>query len=366
MELTDEQYSQVIRYVDNEMDAGERQAFEDAVNQIAELYNEVNLYKEIRLLGDSVDKKIMNACDFITATEISKDEEVRALLDDARLQWETEHEDIAKQRHVITPHQLTIVQSLTPSKIKKINKLKWLAAAVFTGFVCLSVVWWNVRNTQDNAAVIISKKAVDSTVITSNKKVNTETIPLPTDTPSTTPSHSDDRQPNAPANTNYASASKREQEKKYRTLFNNNFQPDSTPDNLEGLLEEPMNLYADKNYKDAIANLEMVKDASESRGKQLYDTLTLFHIHYYIAQSYLASGSNITTAITELKRAITVSPDILLITKAEWYLSLAYMKRNEIRKAEGLLKKIIVYEKNGEYKQKAMKLLKDIRNLGAN
>ena len=58
MALTDEQYQRIFRYVDEEMDADEVKAFEAAILENKELCDEVELYKQVRLLSESVEEKI--------------------------------------------------------------------------------------------------------------------------------------------------------------------------------------------------------------------------------------------------------------------------------------------------------------------
>ncbi|MCY7422417.1 MAG: tetratricopeptide repeat protein, partial [Chitinophagaceae bacterium] len=89
--------------------------------------------------------------------------------------------------------------------------------------------------------------------------------------------------------------------------------------------------------------------------------LTRFNTHYYLALSYLASNTGIANAIVNLKSAISNNPDSFLQTKAEWYLALAYLKTTETKKAEQLLKKIILNDNAGEYRQKALLLLTDLK-----
>lgn len=58
MALTDEQYEQIFRYVDKEMDGAELEAFEAALNENKGLHDELDFYKQVRSLGESVEQKI--------------------------------------------------------------------------------------------------------------------------------------------------------------------------------------------------------------------------------------------------------------------------------------------------------------------
>ena len=57
MALTDEQYQQIFKYSDNEMEAEELKAFEAALAENKELRDEVEFYKQVRLLSESIDEK---------------------------------------------------------------------------------------------------------------------------------------------------------------------------------------------------------------------------------------------------------------------------------------------------------------------
>ena len=60
MALTDEQYRQVFRYADGEMDTDERKAFEATLAENNELRDEVHFYIQVARLGKSVEEKISN------------------------------------------------------------------------------------------------------------------------------------------------------------------------------------------------------------------------------------------------------------------------------------------------------------------
>src|SRR5688572_2901077 len=102
MALTDEQYQQIFRYADNEMNATELKTFEAALLENKELRDEVELYKQIRLLSDSVEQKTSNANSPSAVEKKSSHKEIIAMLADARKKWENEYEDESKIKYGIT------------------------------------------------------------------------------------------------------------------------------------------------------------------------------------------------------------------------------------------------------------------------
>ena len=58
MELTDEQYSQILQYVENDMEATEQQSFELVLLQNRYLLDEVEFCIELKSLSQSVVEKI--------------------------------------------------------------------------------------------------------------------------------------------------------------------------------------------------------------------------------------------------------------------------------------------------------------------
>jgi tetratricopeptide (TPR) repeat protein len=234
----------------------------------------------------------------------------------------------------------------TFNKPRRTNQwTRFAIAAVILAVVALSTTWY-LRNTKDTQKIALNNKPADTTAITPDKKEPLAKKDLPNK--SSSPVNHQPNQKIPPYN-------KARQSKSSKALFAQNFKPDAAPQHKEGLLEEPLQLYADKNYKDAIETFEMAKAALETRGNS-NTKLTYFNTHYYLALSYLAADTGLTTAITELNAALNSSPDNLLKSKAMWYLALAYLKNGDINKAEALLKKI-VSDNTCNCRQKAIDLI---------
>ncbi|MEJ7830839.1 MAG: hypothetical protein WKF91_21720 [Segetibacter sp.] len=239
------------------------------------------------------------------------------------------------------------------SKVRRMNQWTSIAvAAVILGVIALGITWY-VRDTKEDSKIALNNKAADSTlVITDNKEEPLAKNNLPGS--SSSPGNNQPYKKIPPPN-------KARQSESNKALFARNFKPDATPQNEEGLLEEPLNFYADKNYKDAIETFEMAKAALETRGSSNSNTkLTSFNTHYYLALSYMTANLRTANAISNLKYAISNSPDAFLQAKAEWYLALAYLKLVDVKKAAALLKKISVNNNAGEYRQKAIHLLNEM------
>lgn len=89
------------------------------------------------------------------------------------------------------------------------------------------------------------------------------------------------------------------------------------------------------------------------------NTLVAFYIHYYKAQSLLATN-HAAEAIAELHIAMRKSPDSFFSNKVSWYLALAYLNGGDIKKAEQILQQQARNNAAGRYQHKAANLLKAI------
>lgn len=87
--------------------------------------------------------------------------------------------------------------------------------------------------------------------------------------------------------------------------------------------------------------------------------LVPFYIHYYKAQSFLATN-HAARAIAQLHMAIRKSPDSIFSSKVNWYLALAYLNGGNIKKAEQLLQQLSGNSTAGQYQSQAAELLKVI------
>ena len=102
MALTDEQYQQIFRYVDEEIDADEVKAFEAALIENRELFDELEFYKQVRLLGDAVEQKARGKDRLRDEEKKISHEQTSAMLARARKKWENTYEDELKLKYGIT------------------------------------------------------------------------------------------------------------------------------------------------------------------------------------------------------------------------------------------------------------------------
>ena len=66
-------------------------------------------------------------------------------------------------------------------------------------------------------------------------------------------------------------------------------------------------------------------------------------------------------AISALKNAIAISPDQLSKVRAQWYLALAYLKKDDLEKSKKLLEDISNNKLSPAYKIKARGLLDKLK-----
>src|SRR5687768_262046 len=128
MALTDEQYQQIFRYADDEMDADELKAFEGALVENKELRDEVEFYKQVRALSESVEEKTRDTDPWPADEKKSSTEETWAMLTDARKKWENLYEDDLKLKYGIKP-STNVPPDRQKNKIRRINISRLLIAA---------------------------------------------------------------------------------------------------------------------------------------------------------------------------------------------------------------------------------------------
>ena len=346
MTLTDDQYKQVLKYIDGEMDAVQQQAFENLLLQNTELSDEVEFYKEVRLLSKSVEQKSSEMDLLFSEQKKSNDEPVPQMISQARKKWESQHEAALKLNYGITVTENKNIHEQKQNNYSvRMNAWKWLAAAIL-GVACISVGWWYFKTAKDNTAVVVQN--VGDSVIVNNKK---------TGSGSKTGSQiiSDSSVLRKPVEETITNA----QGEKIERLFKDNFKPDAVPPDKEGPLENAFGYYENKQYEKASRDFETVDIGPVTRSiEEDNQKLTAFYVLYYKALSYMAADINFSKAINELKKAIVISPDEAWKAKGQWYLALAYLKNGEAKTAQELLKQVAGNDEAKELKHKSNELSK--------
>lgn len=348
MALTDEQYSQVFRYADGEMNADERKAFEALLLENKELNDEVELYKLVQSLSESVEQKTRNTEFVPTEEKKSEEEKISSILNHSRKKWESEQEAELKLKYgVNTNEEKHNTAQPRQNKVIRMDSRKWLVAAAVAGIVCLGAGWWYLNYVKNNNTAIVNNEIGDSTNV----------INKTTDRVSTGSTISTDSQ--ALKDKILEGTIAKIKTEKRKALYTTHFKPDPAPVDKDELLEPAFVNYENRQYKQAIRDFEMVDIGPLTRGGEAdKQKINAFYIHYYKALSYMASNNNTTKAVEELKKSITNSPDEGWKVKAQWYLALAHLKRDETEKTQALLKEVSRNDKSSELKQKAIALSK--------
>jgi Sec7-like guanine-nucleotide exchange factor len=135
MELNEEQYSQILKYVENGMDATEQQSFELVLLQNNYLLDEVDFCMELQSLSQSVVEKIRT--DIVSLAEEKKtaNEDVSDMIAGERRNWETGQEEaLVKTLGVLgVKANKTKNDRKEKSRIVRLSKW-WVAAALFLIF----------------------------------------------------------------------------------------------------------------------------------------------------------------------------------------------------------------------------------------
>jgi tetratricopeptide (TPR) repeat protein len=149
---------------------------------------------------------------------------------------------------------------------------------------------------------------------------------------------------------------------KWKILYKKNFKLDTTPEHPPEPLEDAFDYYNMAEYKRAIEAFENIKigDQAVTRGTEEDRELTVFYKLYYEGIAHMAEGG-FQNAVDQLEKAIGKSPDSYLKSKAQWYLALACVKINDLEKTVALLKLLAENEQALDYKEKALKMISDLK-----
>lgn len=360
MNLTDEQYKQVMRYVEGEMNSSEKKVVEAALLKNTALQEEVELYKEVQRLGSAIEQKISSpALQNYTPTS-GEEDAIWALLSGARKEWEEKHELELKQKLGIATPEENLQQCKEQGKVVKTGRWAKLAvAAAFFSAMALGVVWYMQRTKIKQEAAINNK--VNDVQAQSNQPTKTsETI---ANKQSAEPQKENARsQPDEKKQKNNKTEinapERKAVEVNSKPLFATYFKPDAAPEGKEGPLQDAFTAYKNKQYQKTIEELDNMDLGPATRGEEEEQERLKFYTAYYKGLSYLAIDS-VQKAIAELKKA--ESSDSYLQGKASWYLALAYLKAGQKDKALALLQQVEGNTGIKPYQQKVQQLLDQLK-----
>ncbi len=233
--------------------------------------------------------------------------------------------------------------------IKKINRWIPAVAAAVLGIVSLGVLWF-FNHQQSNRLVAVNNKNAGTShqnaADTSSPNLNAGITGI---------AKPDSQKLHTGESKNHILNNVRR-----RQLFAANFKPDALPADVPPSLQEPMADYEAARHRDALEGFDAANPEMATRGmEEGTNTLVPFYIHYYKAQSLLATN-HAAMAIAELHMAMRKSPDSFFSSKVNWYLALANLNSGNIKKAEQLLQQLSANSTAGQYQRKAAELLKVI------
>jgi tetratricopeptide (TPR) repeat protein len=355
--MDEKRFEEIQDYLDGTMSREEQLRFEAELKTSEELSSTLHLYRLIeeemrndatqngeRLLTNSLEKLNKK---YFRAESQQNTPQTEHYLAPAALDSEPPAVDTA-----------TLPTGGDHGRTIRINVIKKIAiAAVSIGIIAIGTVW------------ILQNKRKAPEIAVNNKKA---------DTPKRIPK-SDTISPNViiPPNNVAKSGNNKTQQptiekstttqlqsidrKRLQALYARFAKPDELPGQRLPALEDGDERYESGDYREAIVsyNEAIERTKVNTRGKENEKKKHLFYASYYKAQSYLAMDS-VTKAIPDLNQAMQNSPDDFWKSKTQWYLALAYLKTNEVQKAEALLKQVASNREASEYREKAQELTKEL------
>lgn len=316
MELTNEQYTRIVRYLSGGMDEKEKAFFEAMMRRDEALRSEVDGCREMQSVFESASQKVNDKLEEEEAWAKGNDD-IRALLVQTREDWEKEAEA-----------ETASVKNSDEAKDGAVGKgrilqwrWKWLAmAATIAGGIWLAVLLY-VRSGPSKPAVAENRNEKGRETATVEKPDSLRETPPPPDA---------------------------------QKLFAAYFMPDAPPATADKLLNEPLAFYRNKKFDEAAEAFQMAKATLDIRSLPAANGRTRFYVHYYLAQARLASDKHLAESIGELKQAVKEAKSEAFKSKAQWYLSLAYLKEGNTAEAKKQLAQLTTAD--NRYKQRAQEL----------
>jgi hypothetical protein len=208
--------------------------------------------------------------------------------------------------------------------IKSINRKQWIIIAAAACVLAAVITITLIKSEKETGSVIVKK---DGTTGTNKKDTQELTVTKPDDSL------------NVPD---------------YAVLYKQYFVKDDLPENYPTFLAEALISYNDGDYSSIQKlNLAAIPEMRGGEDKQIILNLG----HYYKGIAFLKTNNN-QQALQNLQWIEKNCTDADLKVKAQWYLSLAYLKNSNAIEAISLLKKLASNGAYPMYNTKAKSLLK--------
>jgi tetratricopeptide (TPR) repeat protein len=330
-------FEKIEDYLNGKMSREERLLFELELGSNKELHAAFQLYQDIE-------------------TEMSNQEKYS--IQEAELNGLLEN---LNNRYILSQQPAAVIpMDEKPGRVRKIQPWKSIAiAAGIIGLIFLGTIWY-MQDIQEDAGIAVDSRRTDTASNHSHADTSLKSFPIEVTedkvetldekkNPGQEPVQEKTRKGVEKVNEKNANAEKLD------ALFADNFEPDTVPDRRAGPLQSAFVHYENAEFENAITAIENADLNIVTRGSKADEKLVSFYKEYYLGLSYLAINQK-TKAVIALEKALTNSPDASCKNKAQWYLSLAYLKTGKLDKIENLLNQLARDKKAGIYQNKAVKL----------
>ena len=331
MDLTDEQYTRLLRYVDGEMTEKEAAFFELLLTRDEKLREELAVCRELKEICASAMQKLEKRIE-AESDEDSTAPGVSNLISDARREWKEKNANVdAKARE-----RFRLVK--TRKGFFGMSRTFWFAAAATCTVVLAAVFFFQQKK-------VVQPLAKNQTT-TEAPPVGVQKIQLPSS--ASNPKDSFSTKEDAPQLSTAG----------MHRLFAAYFKLDDAPTTTNKLLSEPVVFYKAKKFGRAIEGFEMAERTLSLRSTNSPETRTRFSIYFYLAQSRLAAGTQLEQSMVDLKRAAKEAKDESSKRKVRWYLGLACLRKGDAKEAKNYL--LPLSATNNNYTQRASEILQQL------
>lgn len=332
MQLNLEQYERIQNYLDGIMTSQEEKGFLIELDKNISLKENLEFEKELRQnLTSIIDKKnlLEKENDYYEIPGSSGDyDSIKGLIEKARSEWEVEHTKLSTGTKTTTQHQHQL------RKTKVVNLKLWVitaaAACIVFAVSCLVLFMPESSAPPSVAKSTPTKKDSNTNVVKT----------IPNDSSININSHS--------------------QEVDNIALFNKHYSKDTANPLMPELLAMVPDDYrkGDNSFQEINLNAQPLTRGSSNDINSKQNILQLGH--YYKGLSYIETNNN-KRAIENLQWVIDSAQSRLLKIKAQWYLSLVFLKEGNIKKTISLLSSLSKTETGSPYNREAGGILKKLK-----
>lgn len=332
MELTLQQYERIQKYLDGEMLPDDEELFLKEVKDDSTMQEHLQFELELRLNLGLINEPSLSEIDFNLENQFDDAPNMKSLIENVGNEW-------LQENKIKSPSSLSAIADNKQKKGVKISLPFWfsIAAAACLLFIVSGIVWI-MTNKMGNRSIADNNKKSDSTEMKNERKPE---IPV-----AKTNDSPRNIQPPQTA-VNFAAL--------YKKFYKKDIVPEDKPELLADALIDYDNSVYETLQKFDLANLPLIRGDDVLNSNHNVKELG----YYYKGLAFLQSNK-VTQAQDNLQWVTDSAKNKQLVVKAQWYLALCYLQKQNITKSITLLSSVS-NTKSVPYNRQAKELLEVLK-----